>query len=875
MLARPCSVYHCERRCSQATKCLTIRQPAFCREVFWPGYTNRFYHIQPGSYFENVQAQDIMCPRSAQRGQYFCPSFYQLPYQNQGTRTRYFLLSTAIPYMGRIPLRRGFITSYLYTSAVRNRSYTSFPTTKFENQHIHQIDQDTHGTQAVALANTRFSAGAEITPIFPTEKQTSHNQPRKPNEERSEVRPTASFPSSSIPIRPTIQETINGMIESTARNTRRHLNRRQHSNEFVVRSRCLYVKTLIHPDWNENFGIVFSHKVRGEDMTSVWDKLKLEHEEEALSWLTGVDWTAEDPTHLSRQWSGLTRHQKETLWPPITLWLLLNSPRAALAFLLATDIFPTPPFSMVAKCFLYLDAFYYEELTQDKRSKQYYQEAFNTCLNPSKWPVLKTYERGIRLFLKRATSHDVNNALSTILDRGIYVGFETATYLMDLFTKQHDISRALDSLRLVRANFDYHRLLSDPRVLYRCCKLLTLDYVIEQNGERKFRILPEILKMGVPLNQPMLNIIYRNALKHNVPTSVPHVLHEMGEKGIPPDSYTYISLLDDALSRRDLQHLDVIIREISSQDTLKTNPFITSKMLHIFYSLDRVNPDEGWGDTDVFDRMLHIYRAAHDIQPLVDLGIYRVDKFALEEREKSGKPPPSSHSLVIMIAAFLRMQDARQIVDNVFDRFLYLRDQGHESFGPLAESDYIYNVFLQEFSRRRSGRLQNCVRVLDKMLQPLPPTAILRSQNNRPLEQAKPTVQTWTILLAAFLSDRRPNAVGKVRSMMQEQGLKFNDVTWNVAVSGFAKMQMVDAAADAVNTMMKEGWTLDEYTLNSMQWIHDRHRLLALVDNVDARFDDHATRGSAESEASEEPVEIERYDEPSEIEAYDEPVERH
>ncbi|KKZ68749.1 hypothetical protein EMCG_05658 [[Emmonsia] crescens] len=732
------------------------------------------------------------------------------------------------------------------------------------------MDQDTYGNQAVTLAGTRFSAGAERPPTFPIEKTVLQNPLRKSNKERPDVGPTQRRPTSSLPIRPKIPDIINETIVSTARNTRRYINRHQHSSEFVVRSKCLYIKTLIHPDWNENFGMLFSHKVRGEDMSTVWDKLKLEYEEEALKWLTSVDWTAEDPAHLSRRWSTLSRRQREMLWPPIALWLLLNCPRAAVAFLLATDIVPALPFSMVAKCFLYLDAFHYEELTRDEPSKQYYQEAFYTCLKPSKWPVLKAYERGIRLFLKRGTPQDVNDALSTIMKRGIYVGFETATYLMDLFTKQRDIPRALDSLRLVRATFDYPQFLSDPRVLDRCCKLLTLDHVIEEQDERYFRILPEILKIGVPLNQPMLNIIYRNALKQKVPASVPHVLHEMGEKGIPPDSYTYISLLDDALSRRDLQHLDVIIREISGQGSLRTNPFITSKMLHVFYSLDRVNPDEGWGDTDVFRRMLNIYSAAHDIQPLVDLGIVPVDEFALEEREDLGKPPPSSHSLVIMIAAFLRMQSSRQIINNVFDRFLYLRDQGHESFGPLAESDYIYNVFLQEFAQRRSGRLGNCVRVLDEMLRPLPPTAILRSQNNRQLEQAKPTVRTWTILLTAFVRDRHPNAVERIRSMMQEQGLKFNEVTWNVAVSGFSTMQMVDATANAVNTMMKEGWALNEYTLNSMQWIHDRDRLLALVDNVDANIDGRATRGSAKDEGSEESVEIERYDEPVESEGCDE-----
>ncbi|QSS59345.1 pentatricopeptide repeat protein [Histoplasma capsulatum] len=735
---------------------------------------------------------------------------------------------------------------------------------------LNGMDQDSYRNQVITFEDTKPSAGAQETQIYPIEKAIPRNSVQKTKTRCSDVGSTQPCPGSGIPMRRTCETMINQAITSTARDTHRHLVRYQFSSEFAVRSECLYINPLLHPHWNENFGVLFSHKVKGENMARVWDKLKLEREEEALEWLAGVDWTSEDPTHLSKQWSRLPRRQKETLWPPITLWLLLNSPRAALAFLLATDILPSPPFSMVAKCFLYLDAFHYEELTRDERSKQYYHEALHTCLDPEKWPVLKAYERGIRLFLKRGTPEDVNEALSTIINRRIHIGFETATYLMDLFTKQRDIPRALSSLNLITDIRDYPQYLSDLRFQYRCCKLLTLDYVIEKNDERHFRILPEILKIGVPLNQPMLNIIYRNALKQNAPASVLYVLHEMGESGIPPDSYTYISLLDDAVSRRDLQHLDVIIREISSQETLRKNPFITSKMLHVFYSLDRVNPDEGWGDTDVFGRMLKIYNAAHDIQPLVDLGVVRVDEFALEEREKSTNSLPSSHSLVIMISAFLRIQSVRQI-NNMFDRFLYLRDQGHESFGPLAESDYIFNVFLQEFAQRRSGRLKNCVRVLDTMLQPLPPTAILRSQSNRQIKQVKPTVQTWTILLTAFVRNRHPNAVDKIRVMMQEQGLKFNEVTWNVAVAGFSTMQMVDETANAVNTMMKEGWAPDDYTFHSMQWIHERDRLISLMDNK-ASIGGRTQCGLADDEGSEGPVEIERHDESCESEGYDWPV---
>ncbi|PGH06174.1 hypothetical protein GX51_02562 [Blastomyces parvus] len=862
MLARPCSVYHCEHRCSQATKRLSTRHPVLRREVISPRYVTRYHHNRAGVNYENVQHQDILCPRSAEQGIPSSPfSARRLQFRKPASQTRYLSNAPAIPYMGRIPLQRGFTASSLYNAAIQRRLYTSPPTTLSEPNHIYQLDENTYGDQNNSLENGRFGAGAENPPNYSAETAVSQNPSQKPNPEGSYGGAMRIIPTSASRTRSRFRQRINQTIAETARLTGCYVLPSQFNYELSVRSKCLYIDTLIHPDWKENMRVLFSHKLRGDNMATVWDKLKLDHEEEALEWLTGVDWTAEDPTYMAKKWGQLDRRQKERLWPPIALWLLLNSPRASLGFMLATDVFPAPPFKMVGKCFIYLDAFHYEELTMDERSKQYYHEALRTCLNPDKWPVLQPYEPGIRMFLKQSTPEDLDKALSIIRDRRIYIGFETAAYLMDLFTEQRDIPRALSSLRLIMETPGYTQFLSHWKVQQRCCKLLTLDYVIEENDERYFRILPEILKIGVPLNQPMLNIIYRNALKQKVPSSVPHVLHEMGEKGIPPDSYTYISLLDDAVSRRDLQHLDVIIREISSQESLRKNPFVTSKLLHVFYSLDRVNPDEGWGDADVYGRMLNIYSAAHDIQPLVDLGIVRVDELALEPREPSANPPPSSHALVIMIAAFLRMQNVRRVVNSTFDRFLYLRDQGHESFGPLAESDYIYNVFLQAFASRRSGRTENCLRVLDKMLRPLPPTAVLRSQNNRKIEQVKPTVHTWTIILTAFTRDRHPNAVEKIRSMMQEQGLKFNEVTWNVAVAGFSTLQTVDETANAVNTMMKEGWALDEYTLSSMGWIHNRDRLLALVDDVGAKIPPHANPQLVEGEGRSEPSETEEYDE--------------
>ncbi|EEH16575.1 hypothetical protein PABG_06662 [Paracoccidioides brasiliensis Pb03] len=848
MLVRPCSVYRCERRCSQSGQHSTIRRLSFRCEILQLAYIARFYHNRPGALLQNVQGHDITLPSAAKRTHHISLSPALLSSQNRGTQTPY-LAGCASFLMGQILLRRGFIASFLYNSAIQNRPYYSDATAISTSHQKSHSDQDVPRGQTVTPEDSTFRANAQIAPPLPPENTITHTTWRSiymqspgADSGRKSYNDDRQRKDSAI------REAINKAIDAAAAESHRFLKPSQRRREYFLRSRCLYTKTLIHPHWNNNFHSLYQHKLKGENMSTLWEKLKLDYEEEAMRWLTGINWVTEDLHYLERQWFKLTRDERARLWPPIALWLLINSPRAALSFLVVTSRPPYAAFNMIAMCFLYLRAFHFDkDFAPDERYNQLYHKALRICLNPSKWPVIQAFEPGIRVYLSQVPPEDMAAAFDTVVNQKIYLEYQTLTFFMDLFVKQGDISRSLAALKLVRTCHCYPQILSNPHVLDRCCMLLSLDYVIEKDNQRYFRILPEILDFGVPLNQPMLNIIFRNALKQKAPEFVPHVLHEMGEKGLSPNSYTYISLLDDAVSRRDLQHLDVIVREISGQESLRTNPFVTSKMLHIFYSLDRLNPDGGWGDTDMFSRMLNIYSRAHNIQPLVDLGIIHEgqDGLHIDESEES---PPSNHALCIMTAAYLRILGSTREVRNVFDRFLELRDQGHEAIGPLAESDYIYNTFLYEFAHRRAHRMENCVAVLSTMLQPLPPSAVLQSQNNRPLEQVKPTIHTWTIFLSAFVRERQPQAIEKIRDMMAKQGMKFNDYTWNTAVRGFSKMQMVEQAAQAVNTMVKEGWTVDEYTLKGMRYVRDYDRLFALLDNVEAKINGDARGKSVERE---------------------------
>jgi hypothetical protein len=83
---------------------------------------------------------------------------------------------------------------------------------------------------------------------------------------------------------------------------------------------------------------------------------------------------------------------------------------------------------------------------------------------------------------------------------------------------------------------------------------------------------------------------------------------------------------------------------------------------------------------------------------------------------------------------------------------------------------------------------------------------------------------------------RQPQAVGKIREVMLKRGVKFNNVTWNVTISGFANMQMISETAIALKMMELEKWPIDAYTLKGVQRLNELGRLRKVMDLLDANW---------------------------------------
>ncbi|KAF7720058.1 Uncharacterized protein PECH_008070 [Penicillium ucsense] len=539
-------------------------------------------------------------------------------------------------------------------------------------------------------------------------------------------------------------------------------------------------------------------------------------------------------------WETCRRDVKAQHWQPLAFWLLQNDPKLFLNFLIVTmKGKDTPDFTMVTDSLLYIDNFYYEELkdwTTGPRSHGY-SWMIEYCLRPATWPIISPPQKGIRLYIRRARPYGVRLAFRTLKARGVQWQAETQLCFVYRFTQLGDVDRALKALKLLPRLNDPTFTMNSQGVLRHCCKLLTLDTVEDGESGRNFRILPQLLEMGVRPDRDMMNVVLSNAYKTGDHQLGADMLQFMTSQDYKFDSYTYVTLLTDAVSRGDQSRVHELIQEVDAQEEIRKNPYVANKIFHSHYVFTAKNLDADADPSGVFYAMLDMYNKLHDITPLKELLIIPPH---YTPREDGANTPPTPMALYIMIATYFRCGSSVTNVQRIYQRFHELVRKGHPTIAPLAGTDHTYNEFLIAL-RKSSRAMHTCVRIVEDML---------HASSNGPVTHTKPSYRTWAILLSVFLWHRRPAAAEKIREMMAKHQVPYNDVTWNLIINGYANAQQVQETAAAMKAMEAEGFALDSYTMKSLRYLRDPERLWVAVDELDRAAQDAESARSASAEQS-------------------------
>ncbi|KAJ6088315.1 hypothetical protein N7486_009576 [Penicillium sp. IBT 16267x] len=593
----------------------------------------------------------------------------------------------------------------------------------------------------------------------------------------------------------------------------------------VLHGSSLYSRHLGLHQWKEGYSEIYKAKHYKREVQNKASILALK--EEGLALLAKVQ--ADCLGSFREEWQTLNQNAKAHAWQRLAFWLLQNDPKLLLEFLMVTTEGQVKPnFTMVADCLMYLDAFYYADWLKDWRSGTCtYQSVIESCLHPNQWPILTLPQKGARLYIRRAGHEAVSLALEIAQERSLFIRGETALCFVWRFTEFGDVDRALKALAMIPKLKEDEFSMDSQGVHRHCCKLLTLDTVEEEMGERNFKILPQLLEMGITPDRDMLNVVLANAFKTNEELGS-DILQFMQNHGHELDSYSYLTLLKDAVARGDRGKVDSLVREVEEQEELRENPWIASKIFHNHYVFTVKHMDADADPSGIFYSMLDMYNHIYDITPLKELTVIPPRYIP---RSAGANAPPSPIPLYIMLATYLRCQNRLANVQRIYGRFRELVAQGHPSIAPMVETDHTYNEFLIAFRNSPRG-LRSCVQLVEDMLHPSSPQL---AQTDKTIVPVKPSVRTWTLLLGSFIFHRQIHASEKIREMMAKHNVQYSDVTWNIIINGYANAQNIPETAAAIKAMEQQGFSIDPYTMKSLRYLRDPERLWVAIDELDRK----------------------------------------
>lgn len=519
------------------------------------------------------------------------------------------------------------------------------------------------------------------------------------------------------------------------------------------------------------------------------------------------------------RWEVYGERAKYRQWPLVALHILSTCPSLMPDFLIGTDCAPYPPFAMVSDCMVYMHLFH-KEVDYNAR-----KAAILRCMDPDRWPVVNLPQRGVRLYAMTAGKENAYRAMEIMRSRDSQVSAYTLLAFMNVCTQAGDVDKALECLRAIALVEDRQGLsMNSESILRHCCKLLQLDEVVDENGVRNFKILPQILKLGVTPCLEMMNVVLSNAFKTGDPHLGLDMLDYMKEQGMEFSSYTYNILLTDAVARQDRDRVDALLHEINLHPELKDNRFIASKVFHSHYVFGAKDAYRSDNPGRHLMDMLDVYCRYYDPTPLKELGIIpeRFNTMDIPAEEQ-----PSTIILMIMIATYLRCNPRHVATMRLYKRFCELVAQRHPVIAPLVQHPQVYNEFIISF-RPFGADLKDCVSIVEDMICAEP-----FEINDTVIHPAKPNDYTWNTLMSVFVSHRDMEGVASVREIMRLSGVKFTDVTWATILNGTVRNQDIPATITALKEMDEGGFAPDSYTVKAFRLANDPERLQAAIEALD------------------------------------------
>ncbi|KAF3761140.1 hypothetical protein M406DRAFT_268512 [Cryphonectria parasitica EP155] len=343
------------------------------------------------------------------------------------------------------------------------------------------------------------------------------------------------------------------------------------------------------------------------------------------------------------------------------------------------------------------------------------------------------------------------------------------------------------------------------------------------------------------------------------------VFEVMKQHGVQPDAVTFSVLIHgckmcgdfDTLSELTIQACFANIRD----------PIVWNDVLHALYiSCLRARKDRQGPRRTALFALNSIYTRIFDPKPirpfitkrLVEMGDFATLQSWVPENmtriaaEVPPLPPqelvqPGSDTLAIMILGLIRSLPMPADVVIFYSHFRQMLAEGH----PVAElmvrerGTFVHDVVLRNLIKWR-GTLRIALDIIRDMVRDVGQdstsevghsdsmsttrqTSVL-GRRRPPIRHPAPSVYTWSILMHGFMRHKQPEEAERVISLMREHGVEPNAVTWNTLAAGYAKMEKIPKAVDAMRRLETEGFQADDWTLRAFSYINHKAKAIKLME---------------------------------------------
>ncbi|CAD6445293.1 2dbb5af4-78d6-43f1-90c9-9167703f03c6 [Sclerotinia trifoliorum] len=384
-----------------------------------------------------------------------------------------------------------------------------------------------------------------------------------------------------------------------------------------------------------------------------------------------------------------------------------------------------------------------------------------------------------------------------------------------------------------------------------------------------WQIYDMMIENGVEADAYTYSIMQNDAKIRGDDIALEKLAHWMNEDGVG-NSYTVTDTLDAVFRANRREYFK---RTPSERKNLQT-PF--SQMIPIYLKNFNVEPlaqlipnfDESLLppiSTQAVEEVNDIsvataYRTpaqAEKAQRRLDLAVPEPTVFSYDNNIEQVLMEPNHVTLIVMLKAYIASVRHYKALLRFYSHFKSLISTKNPIVAPLLEEAQIYNHLLVRLGNL-DAPMHDCLDIIADMQSPLPkPGQPIPATETDPTQDEDnivtlpntsdesdggfesddsfsnsedsfrppaPSLHTWNTLLNVFMQRRQPRAAEKVlQIMIEKEGLKPTQATWNALTMGYMRLQDPVMTADALIRTKKSGFIVDQI-MASRWWLRFQAR---------------------------------------------------